>query len=132
MKKYVLDTSALMTYLEAEDGFDRVEAILAAEEVIVPFISLMELYYISLQEQGQVVADQRYAAFRRYPVFWQFDEQTTLTAARLKATNRISLADSMIAAIAIRQEAVLVHKDPEYEELAGQVEMEALPYKSHD
>lgn len=130
MKKYVLDTSALMAYLEAEEGFDRVEDILASEEVILPFISLMELYYISLQEQGQTVADQRYATFRRYPVFWQFDEQTTLTAARLKATNRISFADSMIAAIAIRHGAILIHKDPEYDELAGQVEMEALPYKT--
>ncbi|HQV93378.1 MAG TPA: PIN domain-containing protein [Anaerolineales bacterium] len=130
MKKYVLDTSALMAYLEAEEGSDRVEDVLTAEEVILPFISLMKLYYISLQEQGQTVADERYAAFRRYPVFWQFDEQTTLTAARLKAANRISFADSMIAAIAIQQGAILVHKDPEYDELAGQVEMEALPYKT--
>lgn len=130
MKKYVLDTSALMAYLEAEEGFDRVENILADEEVILPFISLMELYYISLQEQGQTIADQRYAAFRRYPVIWQFDEQTTLTAARLKAANRISFADSLIAAIAIRYGAILIHKDPEYDELAGQLEMEALPYKT--
>ena len=119
-----------MAYLEAEEGSDRVEDVLTAEEVILPFISLMKLYYISLQEQGQTVADERYAAFRRYPVFWQFDEQTTLTAARLKAANRISFADSMIAAIAIQQGAILVHKDPEYDELAGQVEMEALPYKT--
>lgn len=130
MKKYVLDTSALMAYLEAEEGFDRVENILSDEEVILPFISLMELYYISLQEQGQTIADQRYAAFRRYPVIWQFDEQTTLTAARLKAANRISFADSLIAAIAIRYGAILIHKDPEYDELAGQLEMEALPYKT--
>ena len=130
MKKYVLDTSALMAYLEAEEGSARVEDVLSAEEVILPFISLMKLYYISLQEQGQTVADERYAAFRRYPAFWQFDEQTTLTAARLKAANRISFADSMIAAIAIQQGAILVHKDPEYDELAGQVEMEALPYKT--
>lgn len=130
MKKYVLDTSALMAYLEAEEGFDRVENILSDEEVILPFISLMELYYISLQEQGQTIADQQYAAFRRYPVIWQFDEQTTLTAARLKAANRISFADSLIAAIAIRYGAILIHKDPEYDELAGQLEMEALPYKT--
>ena len=130
MKKYVLDTSALMAYLEAEEGSDRVEDVLTAEEVILPFISLMKLYYISLQEQGQTVADERYAAFTRYPAFWQFDKQTTLTAARLKAANRISFADSMIAAIAIQQGAILVHKDPEYDELAGQVEMEALPYKT--
>ena len=35
----------------------------------------------------------------------------------------------MIAAFAQRQQAVLVHKDPEYDVLAEEVELEALPYK---
>ena len=130
MKKYVLDTSALIAYLEAEEGFNRVEEILNLEDVIMPFVTLLELYYVSLQEQGQSVADHRYATFRRFNILWQFDEQTTLTAAHLKANNHISFADSMIAAVAIQNNAILVHKDPEYEQLMGQLEMEALPYKT--
>ena len=35
----------------------------------------------------------------------------------------------MIAAFALQQDAVLIHKDPEYEALTEQVHMEALPYK---
>lgn len=50
-------------------------------------------------------------------------------ADRVKASHRLSLADAIIAAFALRQNAVLVHKDPEYEALAGEVELEALPYK---
>jgi len=42
----------------------------------------------------------------------------------------LSLADAIIAAIAIRQGAVLVHKDPEFEALAGVLPMKALPFKS--
>jgi predicted nucleic acid-binding protein len=57
------------------------------------------------------------------------DEPTLLTAARFKATQRISLADAIIAALAIRQDAILLHKDPEFEVLAGQVSLETLLYK---
>jgi predicted nucleic acid-binding protein len=39
------------------------------------------------------------------------------------------LADAIIAAFAIQCNAVLVHKDPEFEALAGQMLLEALPYK---
>jgi len=58
------------------------------------------------------------------------DEPTLLTAARLKAEYRVSLADAMIAAYVFRCEAVLTHKDPEFDILKGLLEMEALPYES--
>jgi ribonuclease VapC len=62
-------------------------------------------------------------------LIWDADEPTMLTAARLKATHRLSLADAINAAFAIRNHATLVHKDPEYDCLRGHVDMEALPYK---
>ena len=95
----------------------------------MPFITLLEVHYITQQEQGLPEADRRYAVLKQTNVLWSFDEPTLLTAARLKAENHISLVDSMIAAVAIQQNAILVHKDPEYECLLNQVEMEALPYK---
>jgi predicted nucleic acid-binding protein len=129
MKKYVLDTSALFSLIEEEAGKDRVAAILQKEEFILPFITLLEMHYITHQEQGLHEADRRYAVLKQSNVLWSFDEPTLLSAARLKAENHISLADAMIAAVAIQNQAVLVHKDPEYECLENQLEMEALPYK---
>jgi uncharacterized protein len=129
MKKYVLDTSALFSLIEDEAGKDRVASILQKEEFILPFITLLEMHYITQHEQGLPEADRRYAVLMQSNVLWSFDEPTLLTAARLKAENHISLADSMIAAVAIQKQAVLVHKDPEYECLENQLEMEALPYK---
>ena len=41
-----------------------------------------------------------------------------------------SLADSVIAVITPHHNAILLHKDPEYEQLQGVVEMEILPYKN--
>jgi predicted nucleic acid-binding protein len=119
--------------MEDEDGADRVEEILREGEnkVILPFPVLLETYYISLQERSEPVADERYAVLRHLPTteIWQMDEPTLLTAARLKAEFRISFADALIAAFAVRNQAVLVHKDPEFETLTGQVPQESLPYK---
>ncbi len=41
----------------------------------------------------------------------------------------MSFADALIAAFTRRSGAVLLHKDPEDESLAGVLPMEALPYK---
>jgi predicted nucleic acid-binding protein len=129
--KYVLDTSAVLTLLEDEAGADRVEALLRQEEILMPYLVLLETYYITLQEQTEDVADKRYALLKQLPttILWEVDEPTLLTAGRFKAHHRLSLADAIIAAYAQRQEAILVHKDPELETLTDFVEQEALPYK---
>ena len=129
--RYLLDTSAILALMEDEDGADRVEEILHEGDVLIPFPVLLETYYISLQERSEPVADQRYALLRHLSAteIWSIDEPTLLTAARLKAQFRVSFADALIAAFAVRSSAVLVHKDPELEVLADQVRQEPLPYK---
>lgn len=128
---YLLDTSAILTLLEDENGAERVETLLRQEEILLPFLVLLETYYITLQEQSEDVADKRYALLKQLPatILWNVDEPTLLTAGRLKAAHRLSLADALIAAFAVRQEAYLVHKDPEMAALADSVRMETLPFK---
>ena len=129
---YLFDTSAVLTLIEDEDGADRVQQLLTQDQVLIPWSALMEVYYITLQERGQAEADQRYALIKSLPatIFWNIDEATLLTAGRLKATYRLSFADALVAGLAAQHKATLVHKDPEFEPLADQVELEALPYKS--
>lgn len=131
MGRYLLDTSAVLTLIEDEDGAERVEAILQEGDVLLPFPVLLETYYISLRERSEPIADERYALLRHVGAteIWSVDEPTLLTAARFKAQFRLSFADALIAAFAVRNEAVLVHKDPEFEGLADRVAQEALPYK---
>ena len=128
---YLLDTSAILTLLEDEEGAQRVETLLRREEVLFPFLALLETYYITLQEHTEDVADQRYALLKQLPkeILWSVDEPTLLTAGRLKAAHRLSLADALIAAFAVQHQAILVHKDPEMAALKDAVEMEFLPYK---
>jgi len=128
---YVLDTSALFALIEDEPGADRVQEVLETREVWIPWLVLLELAYVTRQERGEAEAEARYALAKALPatVVWDIDEPLVLTAARLKALHRVSLADALIAAYAQRRAAVLLHKDPDYEVLAGQLAMEALPYK---
>ena len=129
---YLLDTSALFTFIEDEPGANRVEQALNQATTLLPWTVLLETYYITFQEEGQAEADRRIALIKQLKVriLWDMDESILLTAAKLKANHRISLADAIIAAFAIRCGAVLIHKDPEFEVLTGLLRMEALPYKS--
>ena len=129
---WLLDTSAILAFIEDEAGADRVELALRRPTTLVPWPVLLETHYISLQEEGQAEADRRIALIKQLEVevLWGMDESTLLTASTLKATHRVSLADAVIAAFAIRRGAVLMHKDPQFDALAGMLQMDALPYKA--
>ena len=122
----------MLTFLEDENGAERVERLLRQEQVLLPFLALLETYYITLQEQTEDVADRRYALLKQLPVtfLWNIDEPALLTAARFKAHHRLSLADAIIAAFAWQHRAILVHKDPEFAALTETVQQETLPYKA--
>jgi predicted nucleic acid-binding protein len=129
--RFVLDTSAILTLIEDEPGADRVEEVLHQAAVWLPWVVLLETYYVTEQERGRAEADHRYALLKQLPltILWQVDEINLLTSARLKAAHRLSLADAMIAGLALQLEATLLHKDPEFEVLQTVLPQEALPYK---
>jgi len=127
----LVDTSAILTFIEDEEGADRVGDVLSRPTTLLPWPALLETHYITQREEGQAEADRRLALLKNLglTVLWEVDEPIVLTASRLKAEHRLSLADCVIAAYAIRAGAMLLHKDPEYEALRAVVHMEMLPYK---
>jgi predicted nucleic acid-binding protein len=131
-RPWLLDTSALLSFIEDETGADRIEQALKQPTTLVPWPVLLETHYVTLQKRGQAEADRRIALIKQLKVeiLWGVDESTLLTASKLKAEHRVSLADAIIAAFAIRRGAVLMHKDPEFDALTGLLPMEALPYKA--
>jgi predicted nucleic acid-binding protein len=130
-KRYLLDTSALLTLIEGEEGAKRVETILRTTKPLIPWTALMEVHYITERERGSAEADQRYALLRALDAdaLWDMNERVLLRAARFKARHKLSFADTVIAAYAVLEDAVLVHKNPEYEALAGGIQQEVLRYK---
>ena len=127
----MLDTSALMTFIEKEDGAERVREVLLKSAIIIPWLSILEAVYISQRELGEEEALTRYALLKKLNarIIWDADEILLLNAAKIKATHSLSLADSIIAAITYQNKAILLHKDPEFETLGDVLEMEILPYR---
>ena len=118
---YVLDTSAILSYFLREDDSEKVVNLLNKSinnkvKIFVPFPVIMELYYIVFRTSGRNAAEERFAALKMLPVVIDLEvsEQYLLIAGSLKAEYPISFADSLIAAYAIKQNAILIHKDPEY------------------
>ncbi len=58
------------------------------------------------------------------------NEDLNLIAGRLKSKYSISLADAYIAALCQSKDGILIHKDPEFEELSSLIKEHRLPYKT--
>jgi len=132
MIEYIVDTSALLTYLQDEEGKDRVKELLITSKKInnvgISFVSLTELYYL-LKPHHAGKGLYAFSMIRQLPlqVIWA-DMQLTELAGEIKSDNKLSFADAWIAASAITHEAILLHKDPEYEAIKH-LRQEVLPYK---
>jgi predicted nucleic acid-binding protein len=122
--KIVLDSFALIGYLENEMFSDRIEKILrqareGKSQIYLHAIHLGEVYYITLREQGQDLADLAYARIRAFPLTYieVIDEELLRKAATLKAKYSISYADAFAAAMAVIKTAFLLTGDPEFKAL---------------
>jgi uncharacterized protein len=120
---------------DQEEGAEEVGRLLEAArshtcQIVVRALSLIEIYYVALQEQGEDEAARLLALVKAWPVTWIYpDERTLLQAARIKASYHLSFVDAVIAATAKLQQATLVHKDPELVALATEVALLNLPFK---
>jgi len=137
-ERFLLDTSAILAFLGGERGADEVERLLRAARagrlrLLVCSITLMEIFYTAMRERGEDQAARLVALVKAWPLEWVSpDEKILLQAGRLKASNRVSVADALIAAVAKLHDATLVHKDPELDGSRGQVTLMGLPPGGND
>ena len=82
-------------------------------------LHLGEVYYITLREQSQNMADLAYARIRSFPLRYIdiIDDELLRKAAWLKANYPISYADAFAAALAIISSSDLLTGDPEFQKL---------------
>ncbi len=95
----------------------------------INMVTCIEIFYISLQEQGKVVAEERLKLIEDLPLVQEpLDKMLIRMVGKIKASKAMSFADSCIAGLAMVKNAILVHKDPEFEQL-NEVEQLKLKYK---
>ncbi len=118
---YVLDTSALVSFLKDEAEADQVEALLRQQDdLLVPFMTLMEIRYVLRREYSITRVDQTIETLRGSGVvIIESNPGWGVVAADVKSRGGLSLADAWIASLALMHDAELVHKDPEFERVEG-------------
>lgn len=121
--EYVLDSYALLAYLEAEPGSDRVSKLLeTAEEgrcrLYMCVVNLGEVMYIVERERGLSRAQETLARIDELPIeIMNVDRTLTLVAAHLKRDCPIAYADCFAAALSQIKNATLVTGDPEFRKI---------------
>ncbi|MDP3297726.1 MAG: PIN domain-containing protein [Thermodesulfovibrionia bacterium] len=128
---YVLDTSALLTLWNNEEGADIVERILRSGVLIyVSFMTFMEGRYRLWKNVGKGESDEFSKYLELLPVKRvNINDLIFEKSVEIKATNNLSVCDSWIIATAITTNSVLVHKDPEFEQVKKKIKLKTLPYK---
>jgi ribonuclease VapC len=124
---YVLDACALLRLAQDEPGAERVADILAqagsgACRVFLHQINLGEVVYRIGKQFGWQIAERKRAEIALLPIgIVAFTDDIFWDAVKLKATYPMSYADCFAAALAIREQAVLLTSDPEFEILGNAV-----------
>lgn len=119
-RETLLDSFALLTFLNREDGFERVRSLLKAagrsnRPLLMNEVNVGEVYYVTAKHRSVERAEEFLRRLETLPI--QLLSNTfpdVIEAARIKARFSISYADAFAVATAIRRGAVLVTGDREF------------------
>lgn len=94
-------------------------AVTDTRQLVVPTISLLEVFKRVLQQRGENAALQAAAHMRQAAVIAPLDADLALTAAHLGVSHKLPLADSVMLATARRHSAVLWTQDADFRGIDG-------------
>jgi predicted nucleic acid-binding protein len=124
---YLLDTSALLAHYRGESGAQRVQELFDGDEnsILIASISITEFSrrMVDLGALEHEIDKAIFAYGRLFAEVVVIDHDIAKAAFQLgqRASSRLPLADSLIAASAASRKAVLVHRDPHFESLAKEL-----------
>ncbi|OGB91389.1 MAG: hypothetical protein A3G35_03565 [candidate division NC10 bacterium RIFCSPLOWO2_12_FULL_66_18] len=120
-RRSLLDSFAMLAFLNKERGFEKVKSLLRAAEassepLLMNEINIGEVYYVTAKDRSVERAEEflhRLETLPILPVSNSFAD--VLEAARIKARFPISYADAFVVATAVRMNAAIVTGDPEFQ-----------------
>ena len=108
MSRYILDACALLALLRDESGADKVAAAINAAnngeaEIVMHKANLLEIYYDLYRSHGKDKADLILSEIKKCPITInaEITDKIFAEAGRLKASYKISFADSFALAQAL-------------------------------
>ncbi len=115
----VVDSSAWLEYFaDGPNATVFAPPIQATAELVVPSITLLEVFKRVYQQRGEGPALQAIALMQQGRVI-DLDAPLALAAAKLGADSKLPLADSVVLATARQLEATLWTQDSDFEGLEG-------------
>jgi predicted nucleic acid-binding protein len=131
-KKYLLDSYAVLAWIQDEPGAQFVEDLLYrarenVDEVALNIINLGEIYYRCAKVIGVKPAQNLLDNIRLLPVkILPSPNDLVLEAAEFKAKYPIAYADAFALATAIREKACIITGDPEFKEVEHLIDIHWL------
>ena len=113
----VLDSWALLCYLEQESGFEKIidlfeKAVDSSKPLLMCIVNWGEVYYHVARRFGEQRADEVAQVIQTLPItLVDANKELTREAARIKATKRMAYADCFVAALARLKKAELYTGD---------------------
>lgn len=129
MKATVFDSYALISFLEREDGYDEVsavldECVLKDRTAYTSVVNWGEVLYHGHRHGGEKIAKLAEDTLKALPIqVIDADKELTRMAAELKAYNKMSYADCFAAALAIRKKCELLTGDKEFKQVENKIKI---------
>jgi len=129
---YLLDSFALLAYLNGEPGQARVLEVLSLAEkrkcrVLMCTVNLGEVLYLTERRLGLTKAQSVLALVESLPLeLLETTRELVLDAAHVKASHPLSYADAFAVAAAVREHAEILTGDQEFEAVQHMVSVEWL------
>ena len=130
MKRYVLDSYAMIAYFENEPGADRVAQVLrqliqGKAKGFMSVVNWGEVYYNTMREQGVAEAEKVILQLDKFPIRTvEVNKDLAYEAAKLKGKYRIAYADCFAVALSMKLKASLVTGDPEFKKLRERISIQ--------
>lgn len=131
-KKYVLDSYAVLCYLQDEPGSDKMASFLEKAqqneiELYMTWVNFGEVYYRVWREYSKGEANKIAELVEQWPLkMLSADKDFCLTAASIKAENALAYADAFAIAASMLIKGALVTGDPEIQKVSDKVDFELL------
>ena len=130
MKRYVLDSYAMIAYFEDEPGADRVAFVLkqlirGKAKGFMSVVNWGEVYYNTMREQGISEAEKVIVQLDKFPIqIIDVNKELAYEAAKLKGEFRIAYADCFAVALSVKLDAAIVTGDPDFKKLQKRVSIQ--------
>ncbi|NLV17594.1 MAG: type II toxin-antitoxin system VapC family toxin [Syntrophomonadaceae bacterium] len=131
-KKYVLDSYAVLCYLQDEPGADIMASLLEKAqqkeiELYMTWVNCGEVYYRVRREYGRGEAGKIVELLEQWPLkMISADKNFCLAAAAIKAENVLAYADAFAIAAVLMTKGTLVTGDPEIQKASEKEGFELL------